>query len=72
MCFRCDEKWSIGHRCKRGELSALLIEEDDEEGTEFTGSDPPMSPTDENVTEVSVQPEVSLLLSVYQTQNDEV
>lgn len=59
LCFRCDEKW-IGHRCKRRELIVLLIEEDEDEGTEYTGSEPPMSPTNETITEVMIQPEVSL------------
>lgn len=28
LCFCCDEKWAVGHRCKRKELSILLgIEE---------------------------------------------
>lgn len=60
LCFRCDEKWSIGHRCKRRELSVLLIEKEEDEGTEFIGSDPPMSPTEEALTEVTIHLEVSL------------
>lgn len=24
LCFRCDEKWSTSHRCRRRELSVLL------------------------------------------------
>lgn len=60
LCFRCDEKWAVGHRCKKRELSVLLIEEDEDEGTDCTGSDPPMSPTDESLNEVTIQPEVSL------------
>lgn len=30
LCFRCDEKWSINHRCKRRELSVLLTQEEEE------------------------------------------
>lgn len=30
LCFRCDGKWGIGHRCPRKELSVLLVEEEDE------------------------------------------
>lgn len=26
LYFRCDDKWSMGHRCKRKELSVLLLE----------------------------------------------
>lgn len=25
LCFPCDEKWNIGHKCKNGELSVMLI-----------------------------------------------
>lgn len=60
LCFRCDEKWSMGHRCKKRELSVLLIEEEDEEGTEYSGSEPPMSPPTETHNEVTIHPEVSL------------
>lgn len=28
-CFRCDEKWSIRHRCKRKELSVILMQGED-------------------------------------------
>lgn len=31
LCFRCDEKWGPGHRCKKKELSVLLIHDADEE-----------------------------------------
>lgn len=33
LCFRCDEKWKLGHVCRRKELSVLIVgdaEEDDE------------------------------------------
>ena len=46
LCFRCDEKWSIGHRCRRKELSVLLTYEEEEEdegeiGEEFEEGPPP-------------------------------
>lgn len=31
LCFRCDEKWAIGHRCKQKELSVLLTQEEEDE-----------------------------------------
>lgn len=31
LCFRCDEKWAVGHRCKKKELSILLGHEEEEE-----------------------------------------
>ncbi|KAL4591834.1 hypothetical protein LXL04_004807 [Taraxacum kok-saghyz] len=32
LCFRCDEKWQIGHQCKRKELSIMLnLDEEDEQ-----------------------------------------
>ena len=24
LCFRCDDKWTIGHKCRKKELSVLL------------------------------------------------
>lgn len=50
----------MGHRCKKRELSVLLIEEEDEDGTDYSGSEPPMSPTLEPNNESSNHPEVSL------------
>lgn len=47
LCYRCDDKWSIGHRCRRRELSVLLMEDEEDEGSEEAGSDPPPSPTEE-------------------------
>lgn len=37
LCFRCDEKWHVGHKCKQKELSVLLTyeEEGEEEGIEL-------------------------------------
>ena len=32
LCYRCDEKYSPGHRCKRRELNILVLQE--EEGFE--------------------------------------
>uniref|UniRef100_A0A803L6L8 Uncharacterized protein n=2 Tax=Magnoliopsida TaxID=3398 RepID=A0A803L6L8_CHEQI len=28
--FRCDDKWGVGHRCKRKEMSVLMVVEEDE------------------------------------------
>ncbi|KAL2469553.1 Ty3-gypsy retrotransposon protein [Abeliophyllum distichum] len=30
LCFRCDEKYTVGHRCKNKELQVLLVQEGDE------------------------------------------
>ncbi|XP_021773532.1 uncharacterized protein LOC110737482 [Chenopodium quinoa] len=42
LCFKCDERWGVGHRCKRKELSVLLVAEGEveleDEGPEL-GSD---------------------------------
>lgn len=62
--FRCDDKWSAGHRCRRRELSVLLLDEDEEDGSEEAGGEPPQSPaedqTGEKQNEVRMHPEVSL------------
>ena len=35
ICYRCDEKFFVGHWCKNKQLHVLLVEEDDvEKGTE--------------------------------------
>lgn len=36
-CFKCDEIWGMGHRCTKRELSVLLMEEEDEDGTDYGG-----------------------------------
>lgn len=36
MCYRCDDKWSVGHKCKRKELSVLLTCEGEEEEPELS------------------------------------
>ena len=39
LCYRCDEKWAPGHRCKKKELTVLLTydmdeaEQEEEEGS---------------------------------------
>ena len=34
LCYRCDDKWSAGHRCRRRELSVLVAMEGDDVGEE--------------------------------------
>ncbi|XP_074328452.1 uncharacterized protein LOC141666362 [Apium graveolens] len=58
-CFRCDEKWSAGHRCKNRELSVILLhgdEGDDEISDIFEG----VPVTDEIPECETVRPEISL------------
>lgn len=59
LCYRCDDKWVVGHRCKRMELSVLFTCEDDEEEAELS----PTSPKFDELIEVntdSPSPEISL------------
>lgn len=60
LCFRCDEKWSMGHRCRKKELSVLLMGEEGEDEGDGSCSDPPLSPTEELTTEVSLNSVVGL------------
>lgn len=56
----CDDKWSLGHRCKRKELSVLLTREEEEEEPELS---PHTSTQSEETMEVrpnSPQSEISL------------
>lgn len=54
LCFRCDDKWSMGHRCKKKELSVLLLGEEDEGEVEGCDSELPLSVEEELTTEVSL------------------
>lgn len=35
LCFRCDEKFTKGHRCSSPALQVLLVDNDDDEGADF-------------------------------------
>lgn len=59
LCYRCDGKWTVGHRCKKKELSVMLIAEEDGE-IEGEDSEVPESPTDEVITEVSLNSVVGI------------
>lgn len=39
LCFRCDGKWNVGHRCSRPELSVLLAQEEEEVEMEGEGTE---------------------------------
>lgn len=44
LCFCCNDKWSVGLRCRRRELSVLLpdeVDEEDEDRSDDTRSEPP-------------------------------
>lgn len=59
LCYRCDAKWAVGHRCKKKELSVMLIAEEEGE-LEGEESEPPPSPTEEILTEVSLNSVVGI------------
>lgn len=59
LCYRCDAKWMIGHRCKKKELSVMLIAEEENE-TDGDDVEAPPSPTEEIVTEVSLNSVIGL------------
>lgn len=52
LCYHCDNKWSAVHRCRKRELSVILMEDEDVEGFEERGSEPLPSPTEETIVEV--------------------
>ncbi|KAH9650018.1 hypothetical protein KPL70_026202 [Citrus sinensis] len=65
LCYRCDEKWAPGHRCKKKELTVLLTYDMDEaEHEEAEGSgevDPELETAEINqVVEVSLNSVVGL------------
>lgn len=59
LCYRCDDKWSLGHRCKRRELSVLLTCDGEDEEPEFS---PNNQQSEEQLEVISEQhpPEISL------------
>lgn len=59
LCYRCDAKWAVGHRCKNKELSVMLIADDDGE-TDGEETEVPPSPTEEVITEVSLNSVIGL------------
>lgn len=59
LCYRCDAKWMVGHRCAQTELSVMLIEEEDGEA-ENEGIDSPQSSQEELLTEVSLNSVIGL------------
>lgn len=59
LCYRCDDKWMIGHRCRRKELSVLITQEDEEEEGELS----PGSQSHEELGDILAEPtcaEISL------------
>lgn len=59
LCYRCDAKWAMGHRCKKKELSVMLISEEDGE-TDCDDLEVPLSPVEEVVTKVSLNSVVGI------------
>ena len=64
LCFRCDEKWSVNHRCQRRGLSVLLTEEEEEdemaEDGELAATEVRANETIINHPNSNLTPEVSL------------
>lgn len=58
LCYRCDDKWVQGHRCKRKELSVMLI--DEEEDAEIEAGEAVNNPVEEFPAEVSLNSVVGL------------
>lgn len=59
LCYRCDDKWSVGHRCRRKEPSVLVTQEDDEDEGELSSGDLSRDGMDEGVA-ASVPAKISL------------
>lgn len=30
LCYRCDDKWSLGHRCRVKEMNVVLVDDDED------------------------------------------
>lgn len=59
LCFRCDEKWNVGHRCRRRELSVLVCAEEEGDEVEALLGDTEVEEVREDAT-IENQPEISL------------
>lgn len=54
LCYRCDEKFFIGHRCKNKELRVLLVSDDaDDEGGFHPSHEHDQTPQEEEMGEVA-------------------
>ena len=60
LCYRCDDKWSAGHRCRRRELSVLVTMEGDYEGEVTEAEEDGESPPDTTPSEISLNSVVGL------------
>ncbi|XP_074347938.1 uncharacterized protein LOC141686775 [Apium graveolens] len=60
LCFRCDDKWSIGHRCRKKELSVLLLGDEEEYDDGGLGTELPLPLLEELTTEVSLNSVIGL------------
>lgn len=60
LCFRCDDKWSMGHRCKKKELSVLLLDGEEDETDSDGNSESLLSPIAEVHSEISLNSVVGL------------
>ena len=62
MCFRCDEKYTVGHRCKNKEIQVLIV--DDERGDLGVEEEARMNDTHESaideIAELSINSMVGL------------
>ncbi|KAL8122160.1 hypothetical protein AgCh_018778 [Apium graveolens] len=61
LCFRCDDKWVVGHKYRRKELSVLLSQGEDDEDSEFSPDSPQSQESKEHDSD-EVRPEISLNL----------
>ncbi|XP_074377189.1 uncharacterized protein LOC141718709 [Apium graveolens] len=59
LCFKYDDKWVIGHKCRRKELSVLLTQGEDDNESEPSLDSPKSEGTRELVSE-EIRPEISL------------
>ena len=73
LCYRCDERWSVGHLCKKKELSVLLVHGDEEKDSkgnidEALEDDTPVSVSLNTVVGLSNQKTMRLLGKIEGTE----
>ncbi|KAG9454443.1 hypothetical protein H6P81_007347 [Aristolochia fimbriata] len=54
LCFRCDERYSPGHRCRSEQLQFLLVNEDDVDGEDLQTTDCEAIATEDSPVELSL------------------
>ncbi|KAL9669884.1 hypothetical protein QQ045_007434 [Rhodiola kirilowii] len=54
LCYRCDERWMLGHKCMAVGLKVILVGEDDSDDEDFCSEEDPKAGSNLGLIEVSL------------------